>query len=1040
MSQHGTPSVHRIGLTRLSRGGFPQAGSPKVNIIFVHGLRGHPQTTWEYPQIDSNERTAETPRKRHRFTAIFRSQHTKHTTPTRASVNEDGIENNAEPSIEHKVFWPQDYLVEDVPEAEVWTYGYNADVFKVPFQASNRNSVSQHSRDLATKLEREIENQAPIVFVAHSLGGIVVKDVIRRSELCQSRTKLIVFLGTPHRGSPHATWGVIASNLASVVFQDANKRIVEALELNSEVLDNIHVEFLRIVHGTGMKVHSFQEARAILGIKGLVGKVVDDYSSKVDLPPQFETVESIDANHMQMARCRNKTDAQYRDIVGVLKQFIRSGILSNDNIKARESIPATHIESERGSSLGETGVRPSIRVGEQSRHMPQSGQRCYCIPLSRNRRFTGRDDILNKLREKLFVSRECQKLAVVGLGGVGKTQVVLQLAYWVKDNQHDYSIFWVPAQSDESFEEAYTEMARRLDVEVRHDEDLKGSVRRYFESERAGKWLLIVDNADDMEILFRSPDKPSGIDKHLPESDNVVTLFTTRSREVAVAVAETDVIDLHEMSKEEASEFLNKTLIDKKLLQDETTTQELVQELTCLPLAIAQAAAYLNQKQIPIKKYLALLRNTEKDLVSLMSRDFHDNTRYPGSQNAVATTWLVSFDQIRRFDPNAAELLSFVSFIEPKAISQSILPGPPVEEEMEHAIGVLCGYAFLARRGDEDTFDMHRLVHIATRVWIQKQNAVKETETRAIRHLASIFPWDDEENRLRWREYLPHAQHALRASQEHQDKERFDLFYRIGRCLFADRRFKEATVAFEETVRWRRQYLPKEDNDRLASEHSLACTYLNNNQIQEAIEILEHVVAVENNTLVKENNNRLTSEHELARAYLNNNQIQEAIEILEHVVAVQKYTLVEEDNDRLTSEHELARAYLNNNQIQEAIEIFEHVVAVQKYTLVEKDNDRLASEHTLAYAYIESRRVEEAIKILEHVVAVRKKTLVEKDYSRLASEHTLASAYIEGRQVEEAIKILEHVVAIERGLDMSDEDRSTSQDLLTEAYSMLEAD
>ncbi len=115
----------------------------------MHGLRGHPQTTWEHRHIEANERTAETPRKRHRFCAIFRPHHIA---STHASVNENSIENN--------VFWPRDYLLEDVSEAEVWTYGYNADVIGGLFQANNQNSVSQHGRDLAVKLEREIENQA----------------------------------------------------------------------------------------------------------------------------------------------------------------------------------------------------------------------------------------------------------------------------------------------------------------------------------------------------------------------------------------------------------------------------------------------------------------------------------------------------------------------------------------------------------------------------------------------------------------------------------------------------------------------------------------------------------------------------------------------------------------------------------------------------------------------------------------------------------------------------------------------------------------
>ncbi|MCJ1277745.1 hypothetical protein MMC21_005559 [Puttea exsequens] len=139
-----------------------------------------------------------------------------------------------------QVFWPKEYLAEDVSQARVWTYGYNADVIGGLFQANNKNSISGHGRDLRVRLERDIDNEDPIIFVAHSLGGIIVKDALWRSEACRERTRLIVFLGTLYRGSTLASWGEIVSNLARLALQDSQKKIVETLEVDSEVLDNIY--------------------------------------------------------------------------------------------------------------------------------------------------------------------------------------------------------------------------------------------------------------------------------------------------------------------------------------------------------------------------------------------------------------------------------------------------------------------------------------------------------------------------------------------------------------------------------------------------------------------------------------------------------------------------------------------------------------------------------------------------------------------------------------------------------------------------------
>ena len=101
----------------------------------------------------------------------------------------------------------------------------------------------------------------------------MLPQAIRRSEKIREWTKLIVFLGTPHRGSAYAGWGQIASNLARLTLQDTNKKILPTLEVNSEVLDNINEEFTDIVHKSGIKIHSFQEARGISGMKGLHEKV-----------------------------------------------------------------------------------------------------------------------------------------------------------------------------------------------------------------------------------------------------------------------------------------------------------------------------------------------------------------------------------------------------------------------------------------------------------------------------------------------------------------------------------------------------------------------------------------------------------------------------------------------------------------------------------------------------------------------------------------------------------------------------------------------
>jgi hypothetical protein len=239
------------------------------------------------------------------------------------------------------------------------------------------------------------------------------------------------------------------------------------------------------------------------------------------------------------------------------------------------------------------------------------------------------------------VNQDCQSISIIGLGGTGKTQVALQFAYNVKEMQPEYSIFWMPALSMESFEQACTSVAKalRLPYAADREEDVKEVLRQHLNSSRAGRWLLVVDNADDADIFFGTG-QSRGIVDYLPESESGVVVYTTRTPEVAQQTRG-DAIELGAMDRQDAVAFFTRSLTRKDLLCNDAMITELLDELTCLPLAIAQAAAYLNKNRMSVAKYMQLLRSTEQDMVALMSREFRDDTRYKRSANAVATTWVV---------------------------------------------------------------------------------------------------------------------------------------------------------------------------------------------------------------------------------------------------------------------------------------------------------------------------------------------------------------------------------------------------------------
>src|SRR5215472_6794436 len=129
------------------------------------------------------------------------------------------------------------------------------------------------------------------------------------------------------------------------------------------------------------------------------------------------------------------------------------------------------------------------------------------VPFGRNEAFVGRESVLQQLLQRIppdLNEDNCQRTAITGLGGVGKTQIALEAVYRIHGKGPDCSIFWVPAVDSTSFEQAYREIGRKLKVDgIEEDQaDVKLLVKAALSKEEAGRWLLVVDNADDIELLY----------------------------------------------------------------------------------------------------------------------------------------------------------------------------------------------------------------------------------------------------------------------------------------------------------------------------------------------------------------------------------------------------------------------------------------------------------------------------------------------------------------------------------------------------------
>ena len=226
------------------------------------------------------------------------------------------------------------------------------------------------------------------------------------------------------------------------------------------------------------------------------------------------------------------------------------------------------------------------------------------------------------------------------------------------------------------------------------------------------------------------------------------------------------VIDVLLMEEEDAKTLLRELLPNDKSSEDDTIA--LVETLERLPLAITQAAAYISvRKMMTIAKYLAYARQNEEILLA----DMGDLRRDPSVPSSVLVTWQISFDQIKKSFPAAAELLSLMSVLDRQGIPEFLLCKDNNRLALEDALAPLNDFALIASEANGECFGMHRLVQLATRTWLHIHGEITKWQEEAVRLLSEFFPSGDHRNWKSCIALLPHAEVVLR----YQNSEHYSL-------------------------------------------------------------------------------------------------------------------------------------------------------------------------------------------------------------------------------------------------------------------------
>jgi len=540
-----------------------------------------------------------------------------------------------------------------------------------------------------------------------------------------------------------------------------------------------------------------------------------------------------------------------------------------------------------------------------------------------------------------------------------------------------------------------------------------------------GPWLVILDNADDPRVLLGTPYTCQQADKSafnarldcIPPSDNGQLLVTSRTAEAAKQLVDwKDIIAVGPMEESQALSLLRNKIGAGYVEQH---ALELARELDFMPLALAQAAAYICQSagRCTIQRYLGKLKHCDVSDESVLDVDERDLRRDRESNSSIMLTWQISFDHIRDVNPSAADLLSLMSFFDRQAIPEELLhkrssgdaatSGCLIHQsvDLEKDLAVLRSYFFVEQNTDPTSFRMHRLVQLATKKWLKARGQLEYWASQFVSNMNENFPVNSYEFKS-WgtcQSLFPHAVAVLDADVTDRKAVlmQAELLLRSGRYAMAKGAYSHAQKMLERSYHARKDILGERHPETLRSMSSLARTHADQGQWLRAQQMWLEVLERRKEVLGTDHSDTLVSMGDLANALVSCGRPDEAEKLQLEVLEKSKSRLGEEHEDTWTIMNCLAYTYSTQGRYEEAERLYAEVISKREKTLGESHPSTLRSKGGLASTFFEQGRHEEAGRLKAELVEKEKAVLGEEHPYTLMSMEALAWVYMkQGRWKE----------------------------------------
>ncbi|ETS78637.1 hypothetical protein PFICI_10699 [Pestalotiopsis fici W106-1] len=624
------------------------------------------------------------------------------------------------------------------------------------------------------------------------------------------------------------------------------------------------------------------------------------------------------------------------------------------------------------------------------------------IPFSRDRDFVRREALLGQVHQ--LCAEAASRVALIGLGGVGKSQIAIEYAYQIREQSPESWVFWLHASNAVRYEQGFRAIADLVKLPGRQDpqNNILQLVGNWLQSGKSGRWVVILDNVDNAGLLLATSDvRRDGQLSTSSHSDNLVgvsssptsqtpisylpycphgsVLITSRSRDVALRLVEArDVVAVEPMSQVDAIALIEKKLGTLGKPIDVADTEALAKSLECMPLAIVQATSYISQRapRCSVRQYLEKFEQSDRKRASLLDFERGQLRRDREARNSIILTWQISFNHIQKMRPSAARLLSMMCFCDRQGIPESLVRRlrdyqqngngqedeegeageqdkedkeaedkeveegeygsddgdlfaedsasssdsdsiSSADEEFERDVSTLRDFAFVSVNEDGTTFEMHKLVQLATRKWLHGQKEEERWRGEFIRCICAELPTGKYENWGQWKVLLPQARSAAAQRPKNNQESLQDwatVLYKMAWYLKQMGRGNEGQVVAEDAMKIRMRLFGRDNKESLRAIAMVGDIYSLQGKWRDAEKLRAEVMESRKKLLGADHPFTLTSMASLALTYQDQGRWSAAEELFVEVMESRKKLLGADHPHTLGSMNNLASIYLDQGR------------------------------------------------------------------------------------------------------------------------------